>query len=127
MSVSCIQQSENLISDPKLKKLIRSSQMLGGNRKMIPSDYGCDRTVTLREAFDPAKSQRIRPNFCGITSQQVKFKCEKVTTHLILKSTAKSCALEPCQRPCPGTENSTQSSEELSSASLPSRKANIQR
>lgn len=55
LSVSCIQQPENLISDPKLKKLIRSSQMLGGNRKMIPSDYGCDQTVTLREAFDPAK------------------------------------------------------------------------
>lgn len=101
--------------------------MLGGNRKTIPSDYGCDQTVTLREAFDPAKPQRIRPNFCGITSQQVKFKCEKVTAHLILKSMAKSCALEPRRRPCPGTENCTLASEELSSASLPSRKANTQR
>lgn len=41
----------------------------------------------------------------------------------MLKSTIKPCAMEPCQRPCPGMENSRQSSEELSSASLPSCRA----
>lgn len=121
MSVPCIQQPENLKSDSKLKKLVRSSQMLGGNRKMIPSDYVCNQSVALREAFDPAKPQFIRPNLGKITSQQVKFECEKVTTHLLLKSTTKPCAMEPCQRPCPLMENSRQSSE-LSSASLPSYK-----